>query len=115
MNPDTLNLVEQQNTDFLRAFQKQDENGDPIDITDSTFQMMVKDCEGVEVFDWNTTNSKILITDAANGWIRFNVPAADLLAVDADLYNQDLIETTVGGSLVGWFRGQFNLIKAITI
>jgi len=116
MNPGTYNLNVQQNADMLEELQKLESDGiTPIDITGSTFKMEVRSCaDNSLILTAQTSDSTMIITDAVNGKVRFNVPSSTLLAINPDVYAQDLVETTVGGVDFVWFRGEFNLIDAIT-
>ena len=116
MLPGTANLKEQQNADFRQVITKQTAAGVAIDITGSTFEMQLRDpaTPTVTTATWSSGNGKITLSDAAAGEITFAVTAADLLAITANTYDYDLIETTSGSVEFAWMKGSFTIEAAIT-
>lgn len=90
----------------------QDEAGTtPLDLTGYSLRMVARDADDNELFEASTANSRVVVTDAADGAFSIRVPASVLAAaVTSDIEGSwDLQATTPGGAKEVWAMGRIRI------
>ncbi len=125
-HPAELDVVVPQGATFRRDFElKSDESGTmvPVDLTGATIAMQARakpaDTGAVVLFGGSTTDSKITITDAANGLFTVDIPPADTLMPgivpknDAGVW--DLFVTLASGKKLSAAGGAVRIVRRVTV
>lgn len=87
-------------------------NGNPLDLTGAEIAMQLRNSNSQNsIADFNTTNFKIIITDAVAGKFRLIKQIINILA---RTYNYDIEITMQNGDVFTYIKGTWTITQDIT-
>lgn len=114
MSAGKLNLIIEQGATFDEVLTWKDANDDPINLTNYTARMSIKDdYDGAELLSLTTANQRLVLGGAA-GTITFNVSATDTAALTFDEAIYDLELEDSGGVVERLVEGNVKLNRNVT-
>jgi len=97
---------------FLRSWVLKDSNGNPIDLTDATARLHLRDAEGVLVVEATTENGSIVI-DEEFGRINLRLDAADMV-LEIATFKFDIELTHANGVVKTLEKNNIQIMEDIT-
>lgn len=87
-------------------------NGTAQDFTGATIRMwLVNSSQQVPAADFNTTNGKLIITNATGGVFKTNI---GIVLLDAAQYYYDIQITFANGTIKTWIEGTLTVLNDFT-
>jgi hypothetical protein len=101
----TCNISTFSDADYFRGFSYQQTDGTPIDLSDSTLRMGIRDnaADVTEVMLLTSENGGIVITDPPNGKFTVAITQAQLEQLPPGNYVHSLIRTVGSLQLAIWY------------